>query len=145
MKTLIYGIYGFFICLLAVTIVVAVSYYDGLVEEGYYEKSLAYLKEREREEAMGIKVRYPGYLEEGVRMVTVSILEKGRPFHGGIVRLYMGRPGGEEHDRIFDLKEEKRGEYTAHIGSAEKGEWICTLEIGRGDFRASRRWSMRVH
>lgn len=144
MKTLIYAIYAFFICLLAVTIVVAVRYYDGLVEEGYYEKSLTYLKDREREEAMGVRVHYPGYLEAGVSQVTVSILENGGPFRGGVVRLHMGRPGGEEHDRIFVLLEGKKGEYTADIGRLEKGEWICTLEIGREDFRASRRWSMGV-
>lgn len=141
MRRMAAGILAGFAVLLAVTIVIARRSHEGLVERDYYESATGEFAGREEEARVGFRVTLPDRYRAGENRFT-AILETGDgPLRGARVTLAAMRPSGTGEDGSFELREESPGRYEADILLPRPGQWMLSLAVDAGRFRARRRWT----
>lgn len=140
MKGLVGGLYALFLGLLALTIGVAATSYDGLVEDDYYLRATGYLSEREREERLGLTVRVPGLLETGRTRIAAVVAASDGPLRGADASLRVMRLSGASDDRTYRLREEAPGTYASDVVIPVPGRWMLSLTVDGPTGSARRRW-----
>lgn len=140
MKGLVGGLYVLFLGLLALTIGIAATRDDGLVEDDYYRRATRYLPEREREECLGLNIRLPDRLETGRTRVAAVIAASDGPLRGAEASLRAMRLSGPADDRTFRLREESPGTYASDVLIPAAGVWMLDLTVDSPLVSARRRW-----
>jgi nitrogen fixation protein FixH len=136
------GILAGFAVLLAVTIVIAYRWHEGLVERDYYEAATGEFAGREEEARAGFRVTLPDRYRAGENRF-IALLETGEgPLRGARATLAAMRPSGTGEDGSFELREESPGRYAADILLPRSGQWMLSLAVDAGRFRARRRWTV---
>ena len=138
------GILAGFVVLLAVTIVIARRSHEGLVERGYYESATGEFAGRVEEARAGFRATLPDRYRAGENRFT-ALLETGEgPLRDARAILAVMRPSGTGEDREYHLREESPGKYAADILLPRPGQWMLSLTIDAGRFRARRRWTVEA-
>lgn len=140
MKAMISSLYALFAVLIALTVYVAGTSHEGLVEEDYYRKATGYLSGKENEEDRGLTIRVPGRLATGRSRFLAEIGTAGGPQHGAQVLLRAMRISGPGQDRTFPLPEEESGVYAADIDIPAPGTWILLITMKSDGIDSERRW-----
>jgi nitrogen fixation protein FixH len=135
------GIFAGFAVLLTVTVVVARRAHEGLVERDYYESATREFAGREEEVRVGFRVTLPDRYRAGGSRFTTLLETADGPLRGARVTLAAMRPSGTGEDGSFELREESPGRYAADILLPRPGQWMLSLAVDAGPFRARRRWT----
>lgn len=135
------GILAGFAALLAVTALFAYRSYEGLVERNYYDSAAREFSGREEEARTGFRVRLPDRYRAGESRFTARLETGDGPLRGARVSLAAMRPSGTGEDGSFELREESPGQYAADILLPSPGQWMFSLSVEAGRFRARRRWT----
>lgn len=140
MNRLIPGLYLFFAALLGATVYLAVTSYDGPVEDRYSERAETFLADREREEAMGLTVQVPTRLETGNNRISAALSTRDGPLRGAAAAIRAMRIHGPGDDREVRLREEEPGVYWGELGIPSPGTWMLQLTVEGGEVRTRRKW-----
>ncbi len=143
MKRLIYLIYIVFFVLTAATFYVAYHVYDGLLEEGYYQKAADYFHEKEKEE--GVIVEVPTVLKTGDNQLSIKITRGGRPIKGGEIILRVMGMKEKEGERVVHLRETSPGVFTGMVRVEKRGRKILRMLWSDSERKIERRWFVEVN
>lgn len=144
MKRFLIGAYGAFGLLLAGSVYLAQTSYEGLVEDNYSRKAERYLMEKEAERTAGVTVDVTGPVRDGESRVTVEVATARGRLRGAEVTLTARRIRGAALDRIFRLAEQEPGTYAGRIDLPAAGSWLMDLSVRGAGIRAQRRWTADV-
>jgi len=133
-----------FLLLLAATLYVASRQHEGLVERQYYETASRAFAERELEAREGFTVRVPDRYGVGENRFSAAVATAGGPLRDAQVILTAMRPSGTAQDRRYVLREEAPGRYEASVAFPSPGQWMLSLAVDAGPFRARRLWTVAV-
>jgi nitrogen fixation protein FixH len=129
-----------------------VSYFPGAVSHDFQEKEElynAYLKRREKQQAMGWKVR-KGWVSEPLanrpsRFKVAIEGADGQPISDADITGIFLRPGNNALDTHFEMAPDGQGSYLAELTMPAAGRWSVVINIVRGEDRYELRASTSVN
>lgn len=144
MKALVYALFVVFAIIMVTTFYVAHRVYDGLVEPRYYERGRDFFTSRERDESMGLAFHVPEELRAGANHFSAGVTAGGAPLQEARAELFVGNVSTTAHDAMYTLQEEAPGRYGAELSLPVPGGWVFRLELRKGTWETSHRWSVIV-
>lgn len=142
MKWLPAAVGAAFLLLLATTLYLGSRHDEGLVDREYYETASRAFAERELEEREGFTVRVPDRYRVGENRFAAEIATKGGPLRDARVAVTAMRPGGTAQDRRVVLRDAAPGRYEGTVLLPSAGQWMLSLAVDAGEFRARRLWTV---
>jgi nitrogen fixation protein FixH len=141
-KRLVAAITAAFALLLTLTFYLASRKHEGLVEPNYYETASNEFAERELEGREGFVIGVPDRYRTGESRFSAAVATAAGPLRGARVTLTAMRPSGRAQDRRYALAEAAPGRYEGTILLSGPGQWMLSLAVDAGPFRARRLYTV---
>lgn len=125
----------------AVTLWLAVSSFDGLVDDDYYKQGLAVNQRvyRDREAwVRGVEVDLSVVNER----ILVGVLRQKTGTPPPVLRVRLAHPTSRDRDRMLNLALAADGGYRADAGEGLEGRWQVTVDDAEGRWRLVGDWSV---